>query len=363
MLDVLPTELSLSIFSYLNIPCLLSLRLVSRQWDTLISENEPAIFHCAAYVHQFIKSEALSLEDELSAGHPGTPWQGSTDWKDFCRRSIQLRRNWEGKGRVAGRLLVPPGRDVHRIKVDERAELCITTHMYGGITVNHLFSGKLLWSLPLNYLRPQAHCEYENGYLVLDNFDGDKEVWRLATDVPHGEVCEKAPPSEAQHGMSEVVAERHQSHAPRGHFRPWALLSLPVPTLAYRLAFPTLLISGEGRAFVYDVCTGALLQTINIGSQDVNYVDVNEQYVFVCSPRVLRIFARKGGNLVLQIPSDASISRVFTVKDPSIIPGDPFVAPLPLIKVSTKGEYIGFRAGAQIVTHIYLDTSLSFPTA
>ena len=64
------------------------------------------------------------------------------------RRSIQLHWNWEGSGRVVARMLRPPGADVHRIKVDEKVGILIATHNLGGLSVTHLFSGVLLWSLP-----------------------------------------------------------------------------------------------------------------------------------------------------------------------------------------------------------------------
>ena len=64
------------------------------------------------------------------------------------RRSLQLHMSWEGNGRVVARLSRPPGSDVHRLKVDEKVGILITTHMLGGLSVTHLFSGVLLWSLP-----------------------------------------------------------------------------------------------------------------------------------------------------------------------------------------------------------------------
>ena len=63
------------------------------------------------------------------------------------RRCFQLCANWEGNGRVVPRLVTPPGSDVHRIKVDESAGICITPRTLGGLAVTHLFSGVLLWSL------------------------------------------------------------------------------------------------------------------------------------------------------------------------------------------------------------------------
>jgi len=175
MLRILPTEISLSVLSYLPLPTLCSLLTLSRQWLNFCSENQSAIFHNAAILHGYIQPKTTQLGDALSA-HEGSPWNGVTDWKDFCKstpgnaltalfhetippdlspdlifvghRFCQLRKNWAGTGRVVARLVTPPGSDVHRIKVDEKAGICITTRMFGGLAVTHLFSGVLLWSLP-----------------------------------------------------------------------------------------------------------------------------------------------------------------------------------------------------------------------
>jgi hypothetical protein len=64
-------------------------------------------------------------------------------------RSFQFRKNWEGKGRAVARVLSPPGPAVHRIKIDEKAGICITTYLLGGLSVIHLFSSTVLWCLPL----------------------------------------------------------------------------------------------------------------------------------------------------------------------------------------------------------------------
>ena len=73
---------------------------------------------------------------------------GSTCLIFVGRRFCQLRKNWAGDGRVVARLVTPSGGDVHRIKVDEKAGICITTRMFGGLVVTHLFSGAVLWTLP-----------------------------------------------------------------------------------------------------------------------------------------------------------------------------------------------------------------------
>ena len=64
------------------------------------------------------------------------------------RRSFQLERNWIGKGVSAARILSGAGNDIHRIKIDEKERICITSHQRGGITVTNLFPDEVLWSLP-----------------------------------------------------------------------------------------------------------------------------------------------------------------------------------------------------------------------
>ncbi|KAF8256987.1 hypothetical protein EI94DRAFT_127977 [Lactarius quietus] len=147
MLHVLPTEVTLDVLAHLPIPALLSLRLLSCQWRDFFATHQSVIFHGAAIHHGYIPPGTLSLEDALSV-NTGRPLAGSTSWKDLCRRSIQLQRNWEGKGRTIARVLMPHTPDVRLIKVDEKAGTCIANCSEGGLTVTHLFSGTVLWHLP-----------------------------------------------------------------------------------------------------------------------------------------------------------------------------------------------------------------------
>jgi len=157
----------------------------------------------------------------------------------------------------------------------------------------------------------------------------------------------------------------HHRYAPRGHFRPWAKLSLPESTLAFRFAYPTLLCANNKHAFLHDVRTGALVQTIDlnieewldevgeeelemepvVGEEEVRglcYVDVNERHAFVCGVRSLHVFARDGGAEVLRISSDASIPKVVVA---DTVPGNPSVAVLPL-RPGSDDYRPNFLAGA-----------------
>jgi hypothetical protein len=100
----------------------------------------------------------------------------------------------------------------------------------------------------------------------------------------------------------------HPQYTPQGRFRPWAKLSFPEPTRAYRFAYPTLLCANDEHAFLHDVRTGVLVQTIDLDVQPrpsggVCYVDVNERYAFVCDSHALRVYSRdRDAAQVLEVP-------------------------------------------------------------
>ena len=84
MLDILPNEVILIVLSHLPLPSLLSLHVLSHRWLHFFDRNQSAIFHSAALLHDLIQPGTLLLEDALST-KTGSPWTGSTSWKDFCK--------------------------------------------------------------------------------------------------------------------------------------------------------------------------------------------------------------------------------------------------------------------------------------
>jgi F-box associated protein len=89
MLHALPVELSLAVLSYLPLSILCSLHTVSRKWLNFFFQNQSTIFRNAAILHGYTHSTNLVLEDALST-HKGDPWEGATDWKDFCKFYIAM---------------------------------------------------------------------------------------------------------------------------------------------------------------------------------------------------------------------------------------------------------------------------------
>lgn len=157
--------------------------------------------------------------------------------------------------------------------------------------------------------------EYEKGFLIFDRIGHCKEVWRLsedyiATDLPHN-----VAPDDSQEAAWREAEQRFHSTS-RGHFRPWALLTPPEMTRAFRFSYPTLVVMSHMNAFLWDIPTGSLAQTLHnvqdlhggvLPLGDVMYVDVSPQHVFVCGLVELRLFNRSDGAVALRIPAGRQV--------------------------------------------------------
>lgn len=179
---------------------------------------------------------------------------------------------------------------------------------------------RVLWTLPPGYVRSYAHIEYGDGFLIFDRSDGSKEVWRHVLS-PWVAPSTISPPDALQRLVS-ITASTSQS---RGIFLPHAHILPPTPTRAYRYVHPTLLLASWNQLHLFDVPSGALVQTIvniHIISPppappehfrllgELNYVELSTRYAFVCGSHALRVFERTPeGRSVLDIPSIFSAVR------------------------------------------------------
>ncbi|KAG2116175.1 hypothetical protein DEU56DRAFT_173770 [Suillus clintonianus] len=302
MLHELPTEIALYIASYLPLQSLRNVSLVSREWHGLITDNVQAVYRNAAILHRFV------LLVDLQADSSGQkPDRKKRDWSQFCQRRLQIERGWRGKAPSVARELNATGKFVHRMKVDEKEKFVITTRHTGGLSVTDYNTDRVLWAT--THVDDYAHCEYDHGYIIFNRHDNNKEVWRYARDFRDSEMPEDFKPDESMFKASQEAAQRFASPTNRGHFRPWALLQMPEVTRAFRLSYPTLLSAGANNAYLWDVPTSRLVETIgNIQAPNqggtlgrLNYVEVNDQYAFFCGSIQLRVFARGGGALVYHL--------------------------------------------------------------
>jgi hypothetical protein len=164
------------------------------------------------------------------------------------------------------------------------------------------------------YVRTHAHVEYENGFLIFDRLDDGKEVWLLETMVPPDGSMEApgAPVVDSQREVASFSREKHSDTYPHGHFRPWALLSQPETTRAYRYVHPTLAVISYQTAYLFDVPSGAR-KIIMLVQDKLRYVDISKEYLFVCAPFYVRVYSRRNGTLVLEIPQTVTASRTLSV--------------------------------------------------
>ncbi len=104
---------------------------------------------------------------------------------------------------------------------------------------------------------------------------------------------------------------------------------------------------GNQHAFLHDLRTGALVQTIKVNRtpQVVGrcHVDMDERHVFVCEPHMIHVFARDRGTEVFRMRNDMFIPKMkATAVDDG---GGAFVKAL-LLRTSRGDFRPDFRAGA-----------------
>lgn len=119
--------------------------------------------------------------------------------------------------------------------------------------------------------------------------------------------------------MSRVADFVRNTQGMRGHgeFVPWALLEMPELTLAYHYVHPTLALVGNSRVFLNEMPSGARTE-LKIIEDQIRYVELNAHYVVVCSPELVRIYARDGeqagsGVPIMEIPAATVGARVANV--------------------------------------------------
>ena len=106
--------------------------------------------------------------------------------------------------------------------------------------------------------------------------------------------------SSSKHHRSSTSVNPPTSLPRRGAYLPFAILKNPQPVKAFRFVYPYLLL-GSKQAFIWDVPRKRLLQIVDIppprpsfsdedGLQDLNYVEINDEFIFTCWTAGLRVY-------------------------------------------------------------------------
>lgn len=231
-LTVLPPEIVLQILQFTSVPTLASLTATSKAWHQFIDvTHQEAIYTSEAKTAQPLGGarDFSFLSDTHSFAKI---YEGTTSWKDLCKRQTLLARNWTAPRPVSHESVVQVGNDpVWRFRADFKRRFFISTSHAGGLNVTDMDTGRILWQLPSvldtngDGVRPHAHLEYQDGMAVFDSEGDSVEVWQ--TD--------------------------HEG-AKRGEFRRIAILTHDCQTRGFQLSYSTLcVVSSEGQGFVYDM--------------------------------------------------------------------------------------------------------------
>ncbi|TFK47379.1 hypothetical protein OE88DRAFT_1666120 [Heliocybe sulcata] len=352
----LPAELSLYIFSFLPLHAIAALNRTSKSFNDFIAVNEDTLYRQAAEWHRFITPGVMQLED-AKRQLKGFWSNAITTWKELDRQLMVIERNWSGRGTLVEGSYPPDngGFNVHRFKIDREQQTLITTNVdvrdpqaEGHLEVKALEDGRPLWYISHWCIRPQAHCEFSEGFLVFDRCDRPMlEIWRRSLDAFEAKDGISSP---AGAGLPElslgqildgVVREAYvpdvsmpealepssnYTESLRGHFIPHALVAIeePVRIRGYRMVYPILAVACQGVdpiIFLYDVRSGRMIRRIDVGEglhelgdttiiaeghpRDVLYVDVNDQWVVLCM---------MGGMVVIRRDSEAELRSETAVR-------------------------------------------------
>ncbi|KAF8966653.1 hypothetical protein BDZ97DRAFT_1917462 [Flammula alnicola] len=134
------------------------------------------------------------------------------------------------------------------------------------------------------YVRGYSHLEYGEGFIIFDRDDGNKEVWRRMADIPvpphttsDGAAADAEPQIDPNPNSTQLFPRRTPTpsllllfcfYPPRrtlnskARFTPHAVLHMPEATSAFRFVYPHLLVVSLERAFVWDVRTGKVVETV-----------------------------------------------------------------------------------------------------
>lgn len=260
-LTLLPPEIVLRILDFVSVASLASLTSVTKAWHQFIDvTHQEAIY---ASESKTVHPSATGRRDlSFLSNNPSfaKAFEGTSSWKDFCKRQTLLSRNWAAQQPVGQESVLQVGNDpVWRFRADFKRRFFVSTSHAGGLNVTDMDTGRIIWRLPStqdtdqNGVRPYAHLEYQDGMAVFDREGDAVEVWQADLEG-----------------------------SARGEFRRIAILNHGCQTRGFQLSYWTLcVVSNEGQGFVYDMTQRppTLTTHLKIERGAVGHLDQSEDAV------------------------------------------------------------------------------------
>lgn len=220
-LTQLPAELVLRIIDNLSHCSTARLARCSKYWFTFIDDVHQEHIY-ANKADRPRGSRGLSFLDDQESYLQYMKDVGS--WKEACKRQTLLCNNWARDPPIVQEAFIQVGRTpVWRFRPDFKNRYIVSTSQSGGLSVTDMDTGRILWSLPEDRVRPFAHLEYSHGYAAWDRENNAIEVWR---------TC----------------------NAGRGHMEQVAVIPHEFENRGFHLVYPTLcVVSAQSKAFTYNL--------------------------------------------------------------------------------------------------------------
>lgn len=261
-LAAFPPEIVLRILEFSPVSALAALTATSKAWHQFIEYTHQEAIYTSGY--KTFRPPGCSRPRELSflsdTHSFSRLFEGTTSWKDLCKRQTLLARNWTDRRPMSQESVLQIGNDpVWRFRPDFKRRFFVSSSHAGGLNVTDMDTGRILWRLPSttdsdgDAVRPYAHLEYQDGMVVFDREGDGVEVWQ--TD---------------------------QDGATRGEFRRIAILNHDCQTRGFQLSYWTLcVVSNQGHGFVYDMTQRppTMKTHLNIEKEAVGHLDQSEDAV------------------------------------------------------------------------------------
>jgi len=272
-LRALPVEIVLRIIEFVDVPGTASLTQTSKEWHQFIDHTHQEIIYSApTKADRPDDSRDFTYLDQKKSF--AEYYQNVFSWKELCKRNTLLRRNWSAPKPTTRESILQIGTDpVWRFRADFKRRFIVSTSHGGGLNVTDMYTGRLLWRLPSEDVRPYAHLEYdmEQGIAVFDRFGNAIEVWKA-------------------------------DDAERGVFRQVTVLHHDCETRGYQLSYDTLcVVSTEEQGFVYDMKADPpqVKTRISIAPEAVGHLDQTQDVVmYSMGARGYHVHGKEDGALV-----------------------------------------------------------------
>ncbi|ODO04923.1 hypothetical protein I350_05533 [Cryptococcus amylolentus CBS 6273] len=313
----LDPSITLEILYLLPLHDLISCHLVSKPWKTVIDSYSTSIYRNLSLSilnskrYNRLKAAAdapkttrISSSDALVGGL-------KVDWKAAVKKAVMEEKNWK-YGRATTKWLTPGSNAVWRQKIDPEEQVLYTVSRIGGIQAHTLAAP---YTPLFEYVdtAAYAHLEFTKGYLIF-NIENHFEIHltppalaRLSPEekerIPN--VEESATYGEGWSHTEKRPWQLQDGETLRGHLTYYRSISTPTDCFAFRARTnregtdkerPVVGFAGATHAYIYDLANDGYVESYSLAgdfmNQDVNYIEFDDDFLFVCSDNDMRTFSR-----------------------------------------------------------------------